>query len=319
MLQNPLGREIVFSKKETDMDLIECIDVFTEVGRSLSFSRAASNLGVSKSVITKKIAWLEVYFEAQLLNRNTKSVSLTESGQALMENADSLDGTIKNLKEWVQGPARAPSGRIRIGTPPSFGAVHLVPAIDDFLKAHPAIRISLILDDGRGDLIAENMDLSVRIAPKLKDTNQTAYLITVVPQVVVATRAYLKKHGVPETPEALEGHNCLIHNLKAPTGVWNFTDKNHRTHAPRVSGSINSNLGDAILHATRLGHGISMHPRYMVETYLQQGALEVLLPGYRAEGLDIYAVVQSKRYQPYKVRLFVEHLREWFKDADWSS
>ncbi|HEY0296377.1 MAG TPA: LysR family transcriptional regulator [Bordetella sp.] len=300
------------------MDLIECIGVFIEVGKSLSFSKAAETLGTSKSSITKKVVWLETYFEVQLLNRNTKHVSLTESGRTLMEQADTLDFAVKGLKDQVQGPVRTPSGRIRVGTPPSFGSVHLIPAINDFLRQYPAIRISLLLDDGRSDLIAENMDLSVRIAPRLKDTNQIAYRITVVPQVIVATRAYLDAHGMPASPKDLSRHNCLIHYLKAPTGIWNFTDSNGDSHAVTVSGSMNSNLGEAILHSARLGYGISMHPRYMVDTYLESGALQILLPDYQPEGLDIYAVVQTKRHLPYKVRLFVEHLRLWFKQADWT-
>lgn len=300
------------------MDLIECVDVFIEVGRSLSFSKAAETLGASKSSITKKVAWLENYFEVQLLNRNTKHVSLTESGRTLMEQANTLDFAVKGLKEQVQGPVRTPSGRIRIGTPPSFGSVHLVPAINDFLRQYPAIRISLLLDDGRGDLVAENMDLSVRIAPRLKDTNQIAYRITVVPQVIVATQAYLDEHGMPDSPKDLARHNCLIHYLKAPTGIWNFTDRDGNSHAVTVNGSMNSNLGEAILHSVRMGCGISMHPRYMVDSYLESGALVVLLPDYQPEGLDIYAVVQTRRHLPYKVRLFVEHLRQWFKHADWT-
>jgi DNA-binding transcriptional LysR family regulator len=299
------------------MNILDCLEVFSEVGKSLSFSKAAESLGSSKSSVTKKVAWLEGHFEVQLLNRNTKHVSLTESGRMLLENADALSLTVKNLKEVVQGPVSTPSGRIRLGTPPSFGAVHLAPAVNSFLQRYPAIRISLLIDDGRSDLIAENMDVSVRIAPRLKDTNQIAYLITVVPQVLVATQAYLDAHGVPVTPKDLENHNCLIHALKAPTGMWTFTDARGDTHVVQVTGSFNSNLGEAILHLAKLGHGISMHPRYMVENDLRANQLQVLLPGYQPEGLDIYAIVQTKKHLPYKVRLFVNHLRQWFKDAEW--
>jgi DNA-binding transcriptional LysR family regulator len=299
------------------MDLIECMEVFQEVGKSLSFSKAAESMASSRSSVTKKIAWLESYFGVQLFNRNTKHVSLTESGRLLLESADTLALAARNLKELVQGPVRNPSGRIRMGTPPSFGAVHLAPAIEDFLRHYPAIKVTLLLDDGRSDLIAENMDLSVRIAPRLKDTNQIAYLITVVPQVIVATRAYLKAKGVPATPKDLEAHNCLVHSLKAPTNMWTFTDARNNTQVAHVSGTFNSNLGESILHLAKLGHGISMHPRYMVESDLRAGNLQVLMPDYRPEGLDIYAIVQSKRHLPYKVRLFVAHLRRWFKDAEW--
>lgn len=299
------------------MDLIECMEVFQEVGKSLSFSKAAESRSSSRSSVTKKIAWLEGYFGVQLFNRNTKHVSLTESGRLLLESADTLSLATRNLKELVQGPVRTPTGRIRLGTPPSFGAVHLAPAIEDFLRRYPAIKISLLLDDGRSDLIAENLDLSVRIAPRLKDTNQIAYLITVVPQVIVATQAYLQAHGTPVTPKDLEQHNCLVHSLKAPTNMWTFTDPRNNTQVVHVSGTFSSNLGESIMHLARLGHGISMHPRYMVESALRAGDLRVVMPEYRPEGLDIYAIVQSKRHLPYKVRLFVEHLRRWFREAEW--
>ncbi|ALM84309.1 LysR family transcriptional regulator [Bordetella sp. N] len=299
------------------MNLIDCLDVFVQVGKSLNFSKAAASLGVSNSSVTKKIAWLEAHFEVQLLNRNTKHVSLTESGRLLLENADMLAQSVRGLKELVQGPVRTASGRIRLGTPPFFGAVHLVPAIEDFLRRHPSIKVSLLLDDGRSDLIAENLDLSVRIAPRLKDTNQIAYRITVVPQVLVATKAYLLAHGEPRIPRDLERHNCLVHNLKAPTSHWTLTDKQRGTHLVRVNGNFSSNLGESIQNLVKLDHGISMHPRYMVENDIADGSLQVVLPDYEAEGLDIHAIVQTRRNLPNKVRLFVEHLRAWFRDADW--
>ena len=111
------------------MNVIDCLEVFVEVGKSLSFSKAADSLASSRSAVTKKIAWLEAHFEVQLLNRNTKHVSLTESGRLLLENADTLAQSLLNLKELVQGPVLTASGRIRIGAPPSFGTVHLLSLI----------------------------------------------------------------------------------------------------------------------------------------------------------------------------------------------
>ncbi|MDS1138815.1 LysR family transcriptional regulator [Pusillimonas sp. SM2304] len=300
------------------MNILECIDVFVEVAKGLNFSKAAERLGTSRSAVTKKVAWLENHFGAQLLNRNTKTVSLTESGRLLLENADSVTQSLKALQDLVRNPVQTASGRIRIGSPPSFGAVHLTPAIGAFLSKYPKIKASLLIDDGRSDLIAENMDLSVRIAPRLKDTNQIAYKIAVVPQALVATQAYIEQHGLPQTPKDLEQHNCLVHSLKAPTGSWTFRGQNGEMHVARVSGSFDSNLGESILHMAKLDHGIAMHPRYMVEKQLKSKSVEIVLPDYMPEGLDIYAIVQSKKHLPYKVRLFVNHLREWFKDTDWS-
>lgn len=301
------------------MDTVEGIEVFVEVAKGLSFTKAAERLGTSRSVISKKIAQLEQTFETQLLQRNTKRVSLTESGEILLRNADSVSRALTELKDLVRSSVQQPAGKIRVGSPPSFGAVHLAPAIQAFLETYPEVHIAMQLDDGRSDLITENMDLSVRIAPHLRDTSQIAYKIAVVPQVLVATKTYLERETRPLLPVDLKKHNCLMHTLKAPTSVWQFTDAHDRMHSVQVSGTFTSNLGESLLHLARRHYGISMHPRYMVEELIRQGQLQIVLPEYRCEGLDIYAVIQSKRYLPYKVRLFIDHLRAYFQDTDWTS
>jgi len=300
------------------MNLVECMEVFVEVAKGLSFSKAAKRLGVSPSVVSKKIVWLETEFATSLLNRNTRRVSLTESGTVLLQNADTLMHAMKDLKDLVRSPVQRASGRIRVGSPPSFGAIHLVPVVQDFLRAWPDVQVSLLLDDGGSDLIAENIDLSVRIAPRLHDTSQIAYKIAVVPQLLVATADYLAHHGRPQRPKELAQHNFLTHQLKATTGNWLFTNQEGELHTVHVRGDFDSNLGEAILNLVKHHHGISMHPRYMVDDDVRDGTLEVVLPQYRCEDLNIYAIVQSKRYLPFKVRLFVDHLRTCFRNKNWS-
>ncbi len=300
-------------------DHLKGIAPFLATADAGSFTKAAERLGTSRSVVTKKIAWLEQSFETQLLQRNTKRVSLTESGEILLRNADSVSRALSELKDLVRSSVQRPKGRIRVGSPPSFGAVHLAPAIQAFLEAYPEVQVTLQLDDGRSDLISENMDLSVRIAPRLRDTSQIAYKIAVVPQVLVATRKYLERSGLPLHPADLKKHNCLLHSLKAPTGFWQFTGEEGEPHTVQTSGSFNSNLGESLLQLARRHYGISMHPRYMVEELISQGRLQVVLPNYKCQGLEIYAVVQSKRYLPYKVRLLVDHLRVHFQDTNWTS
>lgn len=301
------------------MNTIECIEIFVEVAKGLSFSKAAERLGISRSAVTKKVAWLEQAFETQLLHRNTKRVSLTESGEILLQNADTLSKAVNDLKGLVSSPVQRPTGRIRVGAPPSFGAMHLAPAIQEFVEAYPAVQVSMLLDDGRSDLIAENLDLSLRIAPRLKDSNQVAYKIAVVPQVLVATQEYLNRYGWPSQPDDLESHNCLIHSLKAPTARWELLDGKGAISAVQVGGTVNSNLGESLLHLACRHHGISMHPLYMVEAFIRRNSLRVVLPDYRCPDLDIYAVVQSKRYLPYKIRLFVEQLQARFRNMEWAA
>src|SRR5690606_23575317 len=128
------------------MNTVECLEVFVEVAKGLSFTKAAERLGTSRSVVTKKVAWLEEAFETQLLHRNTKRVSLTESGEILLQHAESVPDAISQLKDLVRNPAQRPSGRIRVGSPPSFGAAHLAPAIQTFVEDYPEVQVTLQLD-----------------------------------------------------------------------------------------------------------------------------------------------------------------------------
>ena len=191
------------------MDRLRAIEVFTEVARGRSFTAAALRLGMAKGNVTKHVKWLEELLGAQLLTRTTKSVSPTEAGLTLLDGGQ-------------RGAVNGPKGIIRIGAPPSFAAVHLVPLITAFSALHPDLQFVMHLDDGRMDIAGEGLDLSLRIAPSLKDTSLVAQKLGSVPQLLVAAQSYLAARGQPKTPEDLAAHNCLVHALKAPTNFWTF-------------------------------------------------------------------------------------------------
>ena len=312
------------------MDKLKAIEVFIEVAQGLSFSGAAQRLGMAKGNVTKHIAWLEQSLGVQLLTRTTKSVSLTESGLSLLENGRELLDRVENINAAVRQSVKEPKGMLRLGAPPSFGAFHLVPIITAFSSAHPDIQVVLYLDGGRTDLVAEGLDMSVRIATSLKDTSQVAQRLAVVPQLLVASPDYLRRRGTPQTIADLAHHECMVHALKSPTNIWTFmgekpgqTKDAARGEAPRgktsvrVNGSIRANYGDPLRHAALLGHGISMHPTYMVMQDLQEGRLVSVLPQFRPVGVDIYAVFPSRKNLPVRVRTFLDFLRQWFAAADW--
>ena len=178
-----------------------------------------------------------------------------------------------------------------------------------FSSAYPDIQFAMHLDDGRADIAGEGLDLSIRIAPSLKDTSLVAQKLASVPQLLVAAPAYLKARGVPRTPEELADHDCLVNVLKSPTSLWSLLGPEGRKQV-RVSGSMRSNFGEALRHAALLGRGISMHPNYMVFEDIRQRRLKVVLPAYRPTGLDVYAVYPSRRNMPIRVKLFLEFLRD---------
>lgn len=302
------------------MDKLRAIEVFIEVAQGLSFSRAAQALGMARGNVTKHVAWLEQTMGVQLLTRTTKSVSLTESGLALLENGRELLDRVEGMDAAVRQSVNAPKGMLRVGAPPSFGAFHLVPVITAFSKAHPDIQVVLYLDDGRSDLVAEGLDMSVRIATALKDTSQIASRLAVVPQVLVASPAYLAQRGYPRDIADLAEHDCMVHALKSPTNIWTFTGPESGGKASvRVRGTIRANYGEPLRHAALLGHGISMHPTYMVNQDIQAGRLETVLSQYKPVGVDIYAVFPSRKNLPVRVRTFLDFLTEWFRTPDWDT
>jgi len=298
------------------MDKLRAIEVFIEVAQGLSFSAAADRLGMAKGNVTKHVAWLEKTLEVQLLTRTTKSVSLTESGRSLLENGRELLDRVDAIDNVVRQSTQTPKGMLRLGAPPSFGAHHLVPIITAFSAAHPDIQVVLYLDDGRTDLVAEGLDMSMRIATSLKDTSQIAHRLAVVPQLLVASPAYLARRGQPSDVESLANHDCMVHALKSPTNVWSFTGPAGRVNV-RVRGSIRANFGEPLKHAALLGQGISMHPTYMVMQDIEAGRLKVVLPDFRPAGVDIYAVFPSRKNLPVRVRTFLDFLADWFKAPDW--
>jgi len=306
------------------MDKLRAIEVFIEVAQGLSFSGAAQRLGMAKGNVTKHIAWLEQSLGVQLLTRTTKSVSLTESGLSLLENGRELLDRVDSIDAAVRQSVKEPKGMLRLGAPPSFGAFHLVPIITAFSSAHPDIQVVLYLDDGRTDLVAEGLDMSVRIATSLKDTSQVAQRLAVVPQLLVASPDYLRRRGTPQTIADLAAHECMVHALKSPTNIWTFMGDaqaagvaTNSKATVRVHGTIRANYGEPLRHAALLGHGISMHPTYMVMQDIQEGRLVSVLPQFRPVGVDIYAVFPSRKNMPVRVRTFLDFLRQWFAAADW--
>lgn len=289
------------------MDRLRCIEVFSEVARGLSFTAAAERLGMAKGTVTKHVAWLEASFGVQLLTRTTKQVRLTDAGLALLEQGQQLLERYDAIEDVIRRELKAPHGTIRIGTPPSFGAMHLVPIITAFAAIHPTIHCALHLDDGKLDLISEGLDLSVRIAPSLRDTSLAARKLGSAPQVLVASPAYLARAALPAIPADLDQHDCLVNALKSPTGNWILCAAKGR-QSVRVSGSLRANFGEPLRHAAILGHGISMHPTYMVAQDIIDGQLAVVLPDYPPIGLDIYAIYPNRRAMPARVRLFLDFL-----------
>ena len=292
------------------MDRLRSMQVFIEVARRGSFAGAARHLGMSKASVTKQVAALERILGARLLNRTTKSVGLTAAGLTALHGGQQVVQRFEQIESEVRDSVRSPKGVVRVGTPPAFGTHHLVPLVMAFAARHPEIQVALTLDTGSTDVIAEGLDLSVRIAPRLPDASYVAQPLARAPQVLVASPAYLERRGVPATVTQLARHNCLVHSLKSPTGIWRFSGPEGGASV-RVSGTLFSNFGEALKQAALLGHGIALHPYYMVSEEIAAGRLAIVLPAWEPEPYDISVIYSSRQNLPVRVRRFVEFLKEW--------
>lgn len=300
------------------MDRLRCLEIFAEVARGGSFTAAAGHFGVSRAAVTKHVASLERSLGAPLLARTTQRVGLTDAGRRALQNALPLLDRYEEMENDVRDSMSTPRGIVRVGTPPSFGVRHLVPLIAAFVELHPDIQVALELDDGRASLVADRLDLSVRIAPALEDASFVAQTLVQAPQVLVASPAYLSRAGTPATPHDLARHDCLIHTLKAPTARWHFTHAGGDVSV-HVRGPLSSNLGEALQQAALCGLGLSIHPYYMVSDDIAAGRLRVVLAEHVPTRLDIHVIYSARRNLPQRVRSFLDFLRQWARTPpDWS-
>ncbi len=296
------------------MAQLRLVRTFVEVARTGSFTLAARNLHISRSSVSKQVRMLERELGVPLLMRSTHHVAPTQAGMVLLEGGVRLLRNYEHLEGDVRAGSRDLRGQLTVGVPPAFGAHHLIPAVHAFTALHADVNVSLRLDDGNLDLVRDGLDISLRIAPELKDASYVSRILAKVPQCLVAAPEYLTVHGMPKALDDLRRHNCLVHSLKSPTGIWTFGEGAGSVGVP-VTGSIRSNFGSALHMATLLGAGISMHPFYMVSADIEQGRLRVVLPdGPRPVGLSIHAIYVNRNI-PRLVRTFLEFLVEHFADG----
>src|SRR5919112_3775855 len=227
------------------MDRLAAIQVFAQVVESGSFAKAAERMGLSTSAASRHVAELEAHLQTRLLNRTTRRVSLTESGQAFYERAVQLLADLDEAEREAQRAAVVPRGTLRLTTSVNFGVRHVAPAIAEFLAVHREVRFDVSLSDRIVDLVEEGFDLAIRIGPPGAD-NLVARKLGETRLVPCASPEYLGRRGAPRTPQELEEHDCFTYEYVNPRNVWRFRDRAGNEHAVRVAGGLHSNNGDLL-------------------------------------------------------------------------
>jgi len=299
------------------MENLADIAVFVRVVERGSFTRAADEMGISRAVASKYISRLEERLGARLLHRTTRRLSLTEAGAALFEASREALERIGEARDAVARFQSKPRGRLRVSAPMSFGILHLGPAIADFSSKYPEISLDVTLDDRYVNLVAEGIDVAVRIGV-LTDSTLVARRVGVTTAVACASPAYLAEHGEPQTPEELAGHDCLVYAYLGHANVWRFTARDGREIPVAVTGSLRVNNGILLAEAAAAGRGVLVSPSFYVAPLLKDGRLKRLLPDYRLPELGIHAVYPQGTHVPPKVRVFVDYLAARFgRKPDW--
>jgi DNA-binding transcriptional LysR family regulator len=291
------------------MDRLDSMEAFVRVADNRSFSEAARRLGLSKSVVSRQVSALEAHLGARLFHRTTRSLSLTEIGQAYYERCSRILAEIEEANLSVSSLQTEPRGKLRINAPMSFGVLHLARLLPSFLERYPQIDIDMAMNDRFVSLIDEGFDVAVRIG-KLEDSSLIARYLGPARQVVCASPAYLERHGAPATPADLATHGCLTYSNRPTPDEWSFRASDGRRWPIEVHGRLRVNNGDALREAALKGVGIVTLPSFIVGCDLQAGTLVALLTDYTPQDLAINAVYPHNRHLSPKVRAFVDFLVE---------
>jgi len=292
------------------MDKLTGISVFAKVAERQNFTAAAQELGLSKSAVSKQIQRLEDRLGVRLINRTTRRLHLTESGQAFYQRARRVVEEAEQAEQAVMQLHDQPRGTLRINAPMAFGIRHLAPCLPEFIHRCPDLALDIAYDDRHVDLIEEGFDVGIRIA-ELDDSSIIARRLSPCRLAVVATPDYWDRHGRPHHPDELRQHECLIYEKNQSPGGWPFSGPDGPFRVP-VKGRMRSNNGDALLEFAAAGLGAYLCPTFISGAHLASGHLEQVLHSYEPTGIFVNAIWPHNRHLSPKVRTFVDFLVERF-------
>ncbi|MFS2155831.1 LysR family transcriptional regulator [Pseudomonas sp. Pseusp122] len=284
---------------------IEELQTFVEVADAGGVSPAALRLGVSKSIVSRRLARLEAELGIQLLARTTRGAALTEAGTTFRDYAARVCAEIDTAKETLlpSGPLR---GRLRVAVSPSFGPTHFAPMLAEMARRHPQLHIQTCYSDRFVDLIAEGFDCAIRVG-YLQDSNLIARCIGPIYTRLVASPDYLNAHGSPEKPEQLVAHEAVMQGTEA----WQFMDGD-KTISVRPQGRFKADNGAALVAAAKAGLGVAYLPDCLTHEHVASGALVPIMTGYPPPPAGAYVVRPPGPHPARKIRVLTEFLIESF-------
>ena len=291
------------------MDRLDAMRVFCAVVEAGGFSRAAERLGMSTSSVTTHVASLEAHFRVKLLHRTTRSMSLTSEGSRCYQHALQLLADMQELESRLHEAADIPSGILRVDMPGLVSRLYMAPALPRFMAQYPEISLRATISDRLLDMVEEGVDVMIRIGP-VADSGLVARQLMQTRFICCASPEFLRRHGLPTSPEALGDFPCLGFMLPKARRLRPWVFKGAGDVLPRAR--ISSDHADTLLELCKAGGGIGQFLSLSVADALSSGELLPLLEPWQADGPVVHALFQQRQQRAAKVRAFVDFVAELF-------
>jgi DNA-binding transcriptional LysR family regulator len=286
------------------MDRLEAMSVIVAVTETGSFSAASRRLGMPVATVSRKVADLETRLRAELFQRSSRRMTLTDAGRDYVEACRRIMEQVDDAERQVSGEYRSPKGELAVTTPWGLGHTHLLPLAVEFLKCFPEIDLRLLLTDRVVDTVEEGIDAAVRIG-SLPESSMIATRIGSIRVVVCASPAYLAERGRPQTPDQLRDYDCIAINPVASPTAWRFgTGK--RECLIQIRSRLCVNTSEAAVLAAIAGAGLTRVMSYKMDAAKRAGSLELVLEAFEPEPLPIHLVYSPRKPFPLKLRAFID-------------
>ncbi|AHC49641.1 MULTISPECIES: LysR family transcriptional regulator [Achromobacter] len=292
-------------------DLASSLEFFVLLARHRNLSTVARQLDLTPPAATKRLAQLEARLGVRLVNRTTRSISLTPEGETYLHYATRILADVREMEEVVSSSGSVPKGLLRINATLGFGRTAIAPIVSEFALHHPQVEVQLDVTDRPIDLVESGVDLGIRFGA-LPDQRLVARRVLSNRRFLCAAPRYLARHGTPASLRDLADHQCIIHRQNEDAyGVWRFT-RDGRAETVKVHGALSSNDGDIVLNWALDGHGILVRSEWDLAKYLESGRLRVVLPEFILPSADLFVYYPSKRDLSARTRAFIDFLMARF-------
>ena len=295
------------------MDRLTAMAAFVRCVERGSFSAVGREMHLTQPTVSKLIASLERHLGGKLFARSTRHLALTAEGQRFYERCRTIVDAVDTAEASFKTGREEIAGTLHIATSVSFGRTQVMGRIHAFMRRYPSLRIDLQLNDRFVDIVEEGVDVAFRIG-ELKDSSLIARRIGTTHRVTVGAPDYFKRYGEPEHPEDLKKHSCIVYTGLASQNEWPYT-RDGRACPVRVSGSFQTNSGEAVRAATLAGIGIALSPVWLIGDDIRARRLKVVLADYRPKPVPVHALLPANRRYSAKVKACVDFFQAEF-DVD---